>query len=97
MGFSLDVFVIGQEEEEKYQKTNSFCAEKQYEWTEEDMLEEQKNVEKSDKADKAVNEISFPFYEKIIGKWYTLGKEEDGEVWWASGLIDTNYLYRHHG
>lgn len=88
MGFSLDVFVIGQKKGQKYQKTNSFCAEKQYEWTEEDILEEQKNLEK---LGEKVDEVSFPFYEKTIGKWYTLGKEEDGEVWWALGLIDTDF------
>lgn len=58
MGFSLDVFVIGQKKGQKYQKTNSFCAEKQYEWTEEDILEEQKNLEK---LGEKVAEVSFPF------------------------------------
>lgn len=88
MGFSLDVFIAGQVEENKHYKTHSFCAEKQYELTEEDILDAHEELEKSGKI---VNDISYPFYENIVGKWYTLGKEEDGEVWWALGLIDTDF------
>ncbi|WP_429949303.1 hypothetical protein [Enterococcus sp. AZ101] len=88
MGFSLEVFIVGQVEENKYYKTNSFCAEKQYELTEEDILEAHEELKKSGKI---IDDVSYPFYENINGKWYTLGKEEEGEVWWALGLIDTNF------
>lgn len=88
MGFSLDVFVMGQIQGQVYKKTSSFCAEQQYELTDEDILEAQNELKKSGKV---IDKVTYPFYENIVGKWYTLGKEEDGEVWWALGLIDTDF------
>lgn len=87
MSFSIDVLVLYQEEIQEYTITKSFRAKAYHESTEKDI--EELYEEYGQRLVIPETEPDY-FYDSMKGKWYTLGKNDDGLVW-AFGLIDTDF------